>query len=56
MEALTGEGKEFEERANEVSVAFAALTKHTVRQRILTDQVRIDGRGLTDYSSVDRRG
>ena len=56
MEALTGEGKEFEERANEVSVAFAALTKHTVRQRILTEQVRIDGRGLTGYSSVDRRG
>ena len=41
MEALTGEGKEFEERSNEVSVAFAALTKHVVRQRILTEQVRI---------------
>ena len=52
MEALTGEGKEFEERANEVSVAFAALTKHTVRQRILTDQVRIDGRGLTDIRQL----
>ena len=52
MEALTGEGKEFEERANEVSVAFAALTKHTVRQRILTEQVRIDGRGLTDIRQL----
>ena len=52
MEALTGEGKEFEDRANEVSVAFAALTKHTVRQRILTEQVRIDGRGLTDIRQL----
>ena len=52
MEALTGDGKEFEERANEVSVAFAALTKHTVRQRILTEQVRIDGRGLTDIRQL----
>ena len=52
METLTGEGKEFEERANEVSVAFAALTKHTVRQRILTEQVRIDGRGLTDIRQL----
>ena len=52
METLTGEGKEFEERANEVSVAFATLTKHTVRQRILTEQVRIDGRGLTDIRQL----
>lgn len=52
METLTGEDKEFEERANEVSVAFAALTKHTVRQRILTEQVRIDGRGLTDIRQL----
>ena len=52
MASLTGEGKEFEERANEVSVAFAALTKHTVRQRILTEQVRIDGRGLTDIRQL----
>ena len=51
MEALTGEGKEFEERSN-VSVAFAALTKHVVRQRILTEQVRIDGRGLTDIRQL----
>ena len=51
-EALTGEGKEFEERADEVDVAFAALTKHIVRQRILTDQVRIDGRGLTDIRQL----
>jgi len=51
-EALTGEGKEFEERADEVDVAFAALTKHIVRQRILTEQVRIDGRGLTDIRQL----
>ena len=52
MAALTGEGKEFEERSNEVSVAFAALTKYVVRQRILTEQVRIDGRGLTDIRQL----
>ena len=33
-------------------MAFAALTKHIVRQRILTDQVRIDGRGLTDIRQL----
>ncbi len=54
MEALTGEGKEFEERSNEVSVAFAALTKHVVRQRILTEQVRIDYRVLDRYPPAHR--
>ncbi|MBM7051299.1 polyribonucleotide nucleotidyltransferase [Rothia sp. ZJ1223] len=52
MEALAGEGKEFEGRENEVNAAFNALTKHTVRQRILTEQVRIDGRGLTDIRQL----
>lgn len=52
LEALAGEGKEFEGRDNEVNAAFNALTKHTVRQRILTEQVRIDGRGLTDIRQL----
>ncbi len=52
MEALAGEGKEFEGREPEVNAAFNGLTKHTVRQRILTEQVRIDGRGLTDIRQL----
>ncbi|MDN5605711.1 MAG: polyribonucleotide nucleotidyltransferase [Kocuria sp.] len=51
-EELAGEGKEFEGRLDEVNGAFNALTKQTVRQRILTDQVRIDGRGLTDIRQL----
>ncbi|WP_372699992.1 polyribonucleotide nucleotidyltransferase [Arthrobacter sp. JSM 101049] len=52
VEQLAGEGKEFEGRANEVSKAFGAVTKQVVRQRILTEQVRIDGRGLTDIRQL----
>ena len=43
--ALAGQ---FEGRDKEISGAFRALTKKVVRQRILRDKVRIDGRGLTD--------
>ena len=43
--ALAGQ---FEGREKEISGAFRALTKKVVRQRILRDKVRIDGRGLTD--------
>ncbi|MDK7082778.1 polyribonucleotide nucleotidyltransferase [Pseudoglutamicibacter albus] len=52
LEELAGEGKEFEERASEISKAYGAVTKHIVRQRILKDQVRIDGRGLTDIRQL----
>ncbi|MGV3016434.1 polyribonucleotide nucleotidyltransferase [Rothia sp. 88186D007BW] len=52
VEALAAEGKEFEGREDEVNAAFNALTKHVVRQRILTEQVRIDGRGLTDIRQL----
>ncbi|MGV3148648.1 polyribonucleotide nucleotidyltransferase [Rothia sp. 11273D007AR] len=52
VETLATEGKEFEGREDEVNAAFNALTKHVVRQRILTDQVRIDGRGLTDIRQL----
>src|SRR5687767_3387809 len=40
--------EQFPGREKEVSGAFRALTKKVVRQRILRDKVRIDGRGLTD--------
>ncbi|MDT7704685.1 MAG: polyribonucleotide nucleotidyltransferase [Pseudonocardiales bacterium] len=41
-------GPKFEGREKELGAAFRALNKKLVRQRILRDQVRIDGRGLTD--------
>ncbi|WGW13118.1 polyribonucleotide nucleotidyltransferase [Saxibacter everestensis] len=45
LEQLAGQ---FEGREKEISGAFKGLTKKVVRKRILTEQVRIDGRGLTD--------
>ncbi|MDN5701270.1 MAG: polyribonucleotide nucleotidyltransferase, partial [Kocuria sp.] len=49
---LTGEGKPFADRKDEINGAYQALTKQTVRQRILKDEVRIDGRGLTDIREL----
>ncbi len=42
----------FSGRENEVSPAYRALTKKLVRQRILRDKVRIDGRGLADIRTL----
>jgi polyribonucleotide nucleotidyltransferase len=42
----------FEDRFHEVSPAFRAVTKKLVRQRILRDKVRIDGRGLADIRTL----
>jgi polyribonucleotide nucleotidyltransferase len=39
---------DFEGRERELSAAFRSLTKKLVRQRVLKEKVRIDGRGLTD--------
>ncbi|QCU78516.1 polyribonucleotide nucleotidyltransferase [Citricoccus sp. SGAir0253] len=52
LEALAGEGTEFEARRGEIAKAFGSVTKQVVRQRILTEQVRIDGRGLTDIRKL----
>ncbi|MEK6438831.1 polyribonucleotide nucleotidyltransferase [Pseudonocardia sp. T1-2H] len=41
-------GPKFEGREKELGAAFRSLNKKLVRQRILREQVRIDGRGLTD--------
>jgi polyribonucleotide nucleotidyltransferase len=41
-------GESFEGREKEIGAAFRAVTKSAVRQRILRDKVRIDGRGITD--------
>jgi polyribonucleotide nucleotidyltransferase len=40
--------EEFEGRESEVSAAFRSLTKKLVRERVIRDGIRIDGRGLTD--------
>jgi len=45
-------GEQFEGRGKEISAALRAVTKKLVRQRILRDQVRIDGRGLTDIRAL----
>ena len=42
----------FADQFDEVSPAYRALTKKLVRQRILRDKVRIDGRGLTDIRTL----
>jgi polyribonucleotide nucleotidyltransferase len=39
---------QFEGREKEISAAVRSVTKKTIRQRILKDGVRIDGRGLKD--------
>ncbi len=44
-EKLAGQ---FEGREKEISAAFRAVTKKLVRERIISDGVRIDGRGLAD--------
>ncbi|MCO4237764.1 polyribonucleotide nucleotidyltransferase [Pseudarthrobacter raffinosi] len=43
---------QFEGRDKELSAAFRSVTKQVVRQRILKDQIRIDGRGLTDIRQL----
>ncbi|MEH0111194.1 polyribonucleotide nucleotidyltransferase [Tersicoccus sp. MR15.9] len=52
VDRLAGEGAPFEGRGKEVAGAFNAVTKKVVRQRILREQVRIDGRGLTDIRAL----
>jgi polyribonucleotide nucleotidyltransferase len=42
----------FEGREKEISGAFRSLTKTLVRQRVLKDKVRIDGRGLADIRTL----
>src|SRR5690349_8087870 len=51
-EVVASLAEQFEGREKELSAAFRSVTKHVVRQRILKDQVRIDGRGLTDIRQL----
>jgi len=53
LEAISAEVKEklapdFEGREKEISAALRSVTKKLVRQRVLRDKIRIDGRGLKD--------
>ncbi|WP_370467447.1 polyribonucleotide nucleotidyltransferase [Pseudonocardia hydrocarbonoxydans] len=48
LAVLTALEAKFEGREKELGAAFRSLNKKLVRQRILRDQVRIDGRGVTD--------
>ena len=43
---------DFPERAKEISGALRSVTKKLVRQRVLRDKVRIDGRGLRDIRAL----
>ncbi|MFM8523174.1 MAG: polyribonucleotide nucleotidyltransferase [Actinomycetota bacterium] len=53
LDAISAEVKEklapdFEGREKEISAALRSVTKKLVRQRVLRDKIRIDGRGLKD--------
>ncbi len=43
---------QFEGREKEISAAYRSLTKSLVRQRVLRDKIRIDGRGLSDIRTL----
>jgi len=45
-------GGQFEGREKEISGAFRSLTKKLVRERIIRDGLRIDGRGLADIRQL----
>ena len=51
-EAKAALGERFEGREKEISAAVRAVTKKVIRQRILTDGFRIDGRGLRDIRQL----
>jgi len=44
--------EDFEGREKEIGASFRALTKKLVRERVLRDKVRMDGRGLTDIRTL----
>jgi polyribonucleotide nucleotidyltransferase len=57
IDAISASTKEsvsaaFEGREKEVPAAFRSLTKKLVRQRVLRDKIRIDGRGLRDIRAL----
>lgn len=51
-EVLERLGEQYAGREKEIGAAYRSLTKKLVRQRILTDHFRIDGRGITDIRAL----
>ncbi len=51
-EVLDALGDQFDGREKEIGAAVRSLTKQLVRRRVLRDQVRIDGRGLSDIRTL----
>ncbi len=51
-EVATALAGTFEGREKEIGAALRAVTKKSVRQRILRDHVRMDGRGLSDIRAL----
>ncbi|WP_298459627.1 polyribonucleotide nucleotidyltransferase [uncultured Cellulomonas sp.] len=45
-------GAQFEGREKELSAAYRSVQKSLIRKRVLTDGVRIDGRGLADIRTL----
>ena len=43
---------DFSERTKEISAALRSVTKKLVRQRVLREKIRIDGRGLRDIRAL----
>ncbi|MBF6396023.1 polyribonucleotide nucleotidyltransferase [Nocardia cyriacigeorgica] len=52
LDVLSRLGEDFVGREKELGAAFRSVTKKLVRQRILTDGFRIDGRGLADIRAL----
>ncbi|MEV5751443.1 polyribonucleotide nucleotidyltransferase [Actinoallomurus sp. NPDC052308] len=54
VKALAAEkvGPDFVEREKEIGAAFRALTKKLVRERVIAEKVRIDGRGVKDIRQL----
>ncbi|MET0704664.1 MAG: polyribonucleotide nucleotidyltransferase, partial [Mycobacterium sp.] len=52
VEVLDRLGETYAGREKEIGAAYRSLTKKLVRQRILTDHFRIDGRGITDIRAL----
>jgi len=52
VEALCGEGSEFDGQQKQVKEAVRSLMKKVMRQRVLDEGVRIDGRGPADLRPV----
>jgi polyribonucleotide nucleotidyltransferase len=52
VEVLERLSETYAGREKEIGAAFRSLTKKLVRQRILTDHFRIDGRGITDIRAL----